>query len=161
MIVVVFICSQFVAFFDWTNIGIWLAISGADFLKGIQMTGFSVIIAFTLVAAFCAMFIASGSALWAVLAPVFIPMLMLLGFQPALIQVAYRIADSATNTITPINSYLPVILSFYQEYKEGSGIGTVFSTMLPYSLAFMIVWMIQLAIWYYLGLPLGPGVLAR
>ena len=134
MIVVVFICAQFVAFFDWTNMGIWLAVSGADFLKGIHLTGFLVIIAFSLVAGFCALFIASGSALWAVLAPVFMPMLMLLGYQPALIQVAYRIADSATNTITPINQYLPVILSYYQEYKEGSGIGTVFSTMLPYSI---------------------------
>jgi aminobenzoyl-glutamate transport protein len=160
-IVMAFTAAQFIAFFNWSNIGILLAVNGADFLESIGLTGLPVVIAFTLFTAFCSLFITSGSALWALLAPVFMPMLMLLGYNPAFIQVAYRIADSATNTISPVNPMLPLILAFYQEYKKESGMGTIFSTMLPYAMAFLAIWIVQMIIWYYLGIPVGPGVSAK
>jgi aminobenzoyl-glutamate transport protein len=160
-IVLVFVIAQFIAYFNWSNLGIMMAVKGAEFLESINLTGFPVIIGFSLVALFASMFVASGSALWAILAPVFIPMLMLLDFHPAFVQIAYRIADSATNTITPTNPYLPMMLAFYQQYKKDSGLGTVMSTMLPYCIAFYVVWLVMMVIWHYFGLPIGPGVYSQ
>ncbi|WP_421617707.1 AbgT family transporter [Brevibacillus sp. TJ4] len=160
-IVLVFVIAQFIAYFNWSNLGIILAVQGAEFLESINLTGFSVVIGFSLVALVGSMFIASGSALWALLAPVFVPMLMLLDFHPAFIQVAYRVADSATNTITPTNPYLPMMLAFYQQYKKDSGLGTIMSTMLPYTIAFYLVWILMMVVWHYFGLPIGPGVYSQ
>ncbi|MGG7619018.1 AbgT family transporter [Bacillus coreaensis] len=160
-IVLVFAAAQFVAFFNWSNMGIVLAVNGSDFLKSINMTGFPIIVLFILFVTTMNLFIASGSALWAMLAPVFIPMFMLLEFNPGFVQIAFRIADSSTNMISPVNPYLPLVLAFYQQYKKDAGLGTVFSTMMPYTILYLIVWIIQLAIWYALGLPIGPGVFAR
>jgi len=156
-IVLVFVIAQFVAFFNWTNISVVMAVNGSEFLKSINLTGFSAILLFILFVTVMNLFIASGSAMWSMLAPVFIPMFMLLDYNPAFIQVAFRVADSSTNMITPMNAYLPLILAYYQQYKKDAGIGTYFSTMIPYAFAFLIVWTIQLFIWYMLGLPLGPG----
>ncbi len=156
-IVLVFIIAQFVAFFNWTNISVVMAVNGSGFLESINLTGFPAILLFILFVTVMNLFIASGSAMWSMLAPVFIPMFMLLNYNPAFIQVAFRIADSSTNMITPMNAYLPLILAYYQQYKKDAGIGTYFSTMIPYAFAFLIVWVIQLFIWYMLGLPLGPG----
>ena len=103
----------------------------------------------------------SASAKWAIMAPVFIPMLMQLGYHPALIQMAYRIGDSSTNIISPLMSYFALIVAFSQNYDEESGIGTLMSTMMPYSICFLITWAIVLVAWFYLGLPLGPGVLIK
>jgi aminobenzoyl-glutamate transport protein len=160
-IVMAFTAAQFIAFFNWSNIGILLAVSGADFLKSIGLTGLPVVIGFTLFTAFASLFITSGSALWAMLAPVFMPMLMLLDYHPAFIQVAYRIADSATNTISPVNPYLPLILAYYQEYKKDAGMGTIFATMTPYALSFLLIWIVQMIVWFVLDLPVGPGVFPR
>lgn len=160
-IVLVFIIAQFVAFFNWTNISVVMAVSGSDFLKDINLTGFSAILLFILFVTVMNLFITSGSAMWSMLAPVFIPMFMLLDYSPAFVQVAFRIADSSTNAITPMNAYLPLILAYYQQYKKDAGIGTYFSTMLPYAVSFLVVWIIQLFIWYSLGLPLGPGASIR
>lgn len=160
-IVLVFAAAQFVAFFNWSNMGIVMAVSGSDFLKSINMTGFPVIIVFILFVTTMNLFIGSGSALWAMLAPVFIPMFMLLDYSPGFIQVAFRIADSSTNMISPVNPYIPLVLAYYQQYKKDAGLGTVFSTMMPYTLLYLLVWIIQLAIWYVLGLPFGPGVYAK
>ena len=157
-IVLVFVIAQFIAYFNWSNIGIMLAVKGAEFLNSINLTGFPVLLGFSLLTCVVSLFVASGSALWALLAPVFIPMLMLMDFHPAFIQVAYRIADSATNTITPMNPYLPMMLVYYQQYKKDSGLGTVISTMLPYAVAFYAVWVVMMFIWYVFGLPIGPGV---
>ncbi|WP_134700887.1 AbgT family transporter [Ammoniphilus sp. YIM 78166] len=160
-IVLVFAASQFIAFFDWTNVGIVMAVNGSEFLKSINMTGFSVIVVFILFVAIMNLFIASGSAMWAMLAPVFIPMFMLLDYHPAFVQVAFRVADSSTNMITPMNPYLPLVLAYYQQYKKDSGMGTVFSTMMPYAILFLLIWIVQMAVWYFLGLPFGPGVYAK
>ncbi|HZG17904.1 MAG TPA: AbgT family transporter [Candidatus Bathyarchaeia archaeon] len=160
-IVLVFVIAQFIAYFNWSNLGIFMAVKGADFLESINLTGLPVLIAFSLLTIVVSLFISSGSALWALLAPVFIPMLMILDFHPAFIQVAYRIADSATNTITPMNPYLPMMLAYYQQYKKDSGMGTVISTMMPYVIAFYAVWIVMMVIWYYMGLPIGPGITAR
>ncbi|MGE7665186.1 AbgT family transporter [Ureibacillus composti] len=160
-IVLVFVIAQFVAFFNWTNLSVVLAVNGSEFLESINLTGFPAIILFILFVSLMNLFITSGSAMWSMLAPVFIPMFMLIGYNPAFVQVAYRIADSSTNMITPMSPYLPLILAYYQQYKKDAGIGTYFSTMIPYALSFLIVWVIMLFIWFTLGLPLGPGVTAK
>lgn len=160
-IVLVFVIAQFVAFFNWTNISVVMAVNGSEFLKDINLTGFSAILLFILFVTVMNLFIASGSAMWSMLAPVFLPMFMLIGYNPAFVQVAFRIADSSTNMITPMNAYLPLILAYYQRYKKDAGLGTYFSTMIPYAVSFLIVWVILLFVWFIIGLPLGPGVYTK
>ncbi|WP_126427317.1 AbgT family transporter [Brevibacillus marinus] len=157
-IVMVFAAAQFIAFFDWSNIGVFLAVNGAELLKSAHLTGLSVIVGFTLLVAVLSLFIFSGSALWALLAPVFIPMFMLLDYHPAFIQLAYRIAESSTNTISPLNPYIPMILLYMAEYKKDAGLGTLIAMMIPYALLFLVVWTGFMILWYLLGLPIGPGV---
>ncbi len=155
-IVLVFFAAQFVYFFRHSNLGIILAIEGADFLKSLGLTGIALIIGFVLLSAFINMFMGSASAKWAIMAPVFVPMFMLLGYHPALTQIAFRIGDSVTNVITPMMSYFALIVTFAEKYKSSYGIGTIISMMLPYSLIFLIGWLILLIIWLILGIPLGP-----
>lgn len=156
-IVMAFAAAQFIAFFNWTNLGTVIAINGANFLKNIGFTGIPLVIGFIIIASFVNLFIGSGSAKWALLAPIFVPMLMLLEYDPGFIQLAYRIGDSVTNPISPLFPHFPVILAFMQQYKQDAGVGTVMSSMLPYSMIFLIVWIIQIVIWMVLGLPVGPG----
>jgi aminobenzoyl-glutamate transport protein len=156
-IVLVFFASQFVYFFKYSRLGIILAIHGAEFLKNIGLTGIPLIIAFVLLSAFINLFMGSASAKWAIMAPVFVPMFMLLGYHPALTQVAFRIGDSTTNLITPMMSYFALIVTFSQKYDERYGIGTIIATMMPYTIFFLIFWIILLCVWMCTGLPLGPG----
>ena len=156
-LVLVFFAAQFVAFFNWTNLGLILAVKGAETLKASGMTGIPLILGFVFLSAFINLFMGSASAKWAVMAPVFVPMLMLLGYSPELTQVAYRIGDSSTNIISPMMSYFALIVAFVERYDKKAGIGTVVATMLPYSLLFLLVWSILLGGWMLLGLPLGPG----
>lgn len=155
-VVLVFFAAQFVYFFKHSNLGIILAINGAEWLQNIDLTGISLIIAFVLLCALINLFIGSASAKWAIMAPVFVPMFMLLGYHPGLTQAAFRIGDSVTNIITPMMSYFALIVTFSQKYDEKYGIGTIISTMLPYTAVFTIGWLIILAIWILLGIPLGP-----
>ncbi|WP_062354149.1 AbgT family transporter [Bacillus kwashiorkori] len=157
-IVLIFAASQFIAYFNWTNLGTWLAVNGAEFLRSINMTGMQVIIGYVIFTALLNLLIFSGSAKWALEAPVFVPMFMNLGYHPGFIQVAYRIADSSTNIITPMNPYLIVILSFMREYDKKAGIGTLMALMLPYSLIFLATWIIMLLVFAFAGIPFGPGV---
>lgn len=157
-IVLVFFAAQFVEYFTYTNLGTVIAVKGADFLKGIGLTGLPLIIGFVLVAAFINIFMGSASAKWAIMAPVFVPMLMELGYSPAFTQMAYRIGDSTTNIISPLMSYFALVVAFAQKYDKESGAGTIISTMLPYSIAFFIGWTVLLIFWFILKLPLGPGV---
>ena len=136
--------------------GVILAINGAQFLQSIGLTGITLIVGFVLLSASINMFMGSASAKWAIMAPVFVPMFMLLGYHPALTQAAFRIGDSVTNVITPMMSYFALIVSFAQKYNDKYGIGTIISMMLPYSLIFSIFWIFLLIIWILLGLPLGP-----
>jgi aminobenzoyl-glutamate transport protein len=146
-----------VAYFNWTNLGIILAVNGADFLRGLELSGVTLIIAFVVLSIVLDLFIGSASAKWAVMAPVFVPMLMLLGYSPELTQAAYRIGDSVCNIITPLMSYFPLIVAFAQKYDKQAGIGTIMAMMMPYSLAFFVGWTLFLIIWFWIGLPLGPG----
>ena len=155
-IVLVFFAAQFVYFFRYSNLGLIFAIEGAGFLKNIGLTGIPLIAAFVLLTAFVNMFMGSASAKWAIMAPVFIPMFMLLGYHPALTQAAFRIGDSVTNLITPMMSYFALIVAFAQKYNEKYGIGTIISTMIPYTVVFTIFWTLLLVIWMWLGLPTGP-----
>ena len=157
-IVLVFFAAQFVYFFKYSNLGIIFAIKGADSLQQIGMTGPLLIVAFILLSALINLFMGSASAKWAIMAPVFIPMLMLIdpAYHPALTQAAFRIGDSVTNLVTPMMSYFALIVTFAQKYDEKYGIGTIISTMIPYSFLLLIAWSALLVIWMLIGIPLGP-----
>ncbi|RKD28982.1 AbgT family transporter [Thermohalobacter berrensis] len=155
-LVLAFVAAQFVKYFSYTNLGTILAVKGAEFLKATGMTGFPLILGFIIVSGFINLFIGSASAKWAIMAPVFVPMLMALGYSPEFTQAAYRIGDSTTNIITPLMPYFAVIVAFAQKYDEDTGIGTLISMMLPYSMAFILAWTILLLIWYVFNLPIGP-----
>lgn len=157
-IVLVFFAAQFIAYFTYTNLGIVIAVKGADFLQNIGLTGIPLILAFILVVAIINIFMGSASAKWAIMAPIFIPLFIQMDISPALTQMAYRIGDSTTNLISPLMSYFALIIAFTQKYDKKSGAGTIMSMMLPYSIAFLIGWSILLIIWFYANIPLGPGV---
>lgn len=154
-IVLVFFAAQFVYFFKESNLGLILAIKGADWLSHVGFTGFPMIASFVILVAFINMFMGSASAKWAILAPVFVPMLMLLGYHPGLTQAAFRIGDSVTNVITPMMSYFALLVTYAQKYNKDYGVGTLISLMLPFSIIFTIAWLILLGIWFYLGIPIG------
>ncbi|PMH41113.1 aminobenzoyl-glutamate transporter [Vibrio sp. 10N.286.49.B3] len=157
-IVLVFFAAQFVAFFNWTNFGQVIAVGGADFLQTIGLTGPALFFAFILMCGFINLMVGSASAQWAVTAPIFVPMLMLVGYAPETIQAAYRIGDSVTNIITPMMSYFGLILAVASRYMKNLGIGTLIATMLPYSMVFMVGWSILFYVWVFLfGFPVGPG----
>ncbi|MFC7365055.1 MULTISPECIES: AbgT family transporter [Bhargavaea] len=156
-IVLAFVAAQMISFFGMSNLGPIIAIKGAAFLKGIGFEGLSLFLGFIVIAALINLLIASASAKWALLAPVFVPMFMLMGYDPAVTQVAYRVADSITNPITPMLAYFAILLTFAKKYDKNIGIGTLIATLLPYSIAFAIFWIILFSIWFLLGLPLGPG----
>jgi aminobenzoyl-glutamate transport protein len=157
-IVLVFFAAQFVYFFNYSNLGIIFAIKGANTLQSIGLTGIPLIIGFVMLSGFINMFMGSASAKWAIMAPVFIPMLMLIdpAYHPGLTQAAFRIGDSFTNLITPMMSYFALIVTFAEKYDKRNGIGTIISTMLPYSIVLGIAWTAFLVLWMLTGLPLGP-----
>lgn len=155
-IVLAFVAAQFIAYFSWSNIGMVTAISGAAALKSIGLTGLPLILLFIIVSAGLNLLIGSASAKWAIMGPVFVPMLMLLGYSPELAQAAYRIGDSTTNIITPLMPYFPVVIAFAKKYDKSVGLGTLIATMLPYSIAFFLLWAVMLMIWMGFGIPLGP-----
>ena len=155
--VLVFFAAQFVAFFNWTNLGLIFAVEGAQVLKAAGLHQVPLLLSFILLSAIINLVMGSASAKWALMAPVFIPMFMLLGYPPELIQIAYRVGDSVTNVISPMMSYFALIIAFVQRYVSKAGIGTLVSLMLPYSITFLIGWSIMFVIWLSLGLPVGPG----
>lgn len=157
-IVLIFAASQFIAYFTWTNIGTWVAVNGAELLTQINFTGIYLIIGYILFTSMLNFLISSGSAKWALEAPVFVPLFMQLGYHPAFTQMAYRIGDSSTNIITPLNPYFIVVLSFLREYDKKAGMGTLISLMIPYTLSFLVVWIIMFLIFFYTGLQFGPGI---
>ncbi|HRJ88773.1 MAG TPA: AbgT family transporter [Pyrinomonadaceae bacterium] len=156
-LVLAFFAAQFVAFFNWSNLGLILAVEGAEVLRSLELGGITLIISFVILSIVLDLFIGSASAKWAVMAPVFVPMLMLLGYSPELTQACYRVGDSVCNIITPLMSYFPLIVAFAQKYDPKAGIGTIMSLMIPYSIVFFIGWTLFLVAWYLLELPLGPG----
>lgn len=156
-ILLCFFCAQFTNYFAWSNLGAVLAIKGAGLLQDMHFTGIPLFIGLVFVCCIVNIFIGSASAKWAILAPVMVPMMMILGYDPAITQVAYRIGDSITNPLSPLFYYFPLILGFVRKYEKDTGMGTVIANMLPYSIAFTICWIILLAIWILFDLPLGPG----
>ena len=156
-LVLVFFAAQFVAYFKYTNLGMIMAIKGAGALKASGLGPIPLMLSFIILSAALNLTMGSASAKWAFMAPVFVPMFMLLGYTPELVQGVYRIGDSTTNMISPMMSFFALIVAFVQKYDAKAGIGTVIATMLPYSVAFTLGWMILLVIWLLLGLPLGPG----
>ncbi len=155
--VLVFFAAQFVAYFKWTNLGLIFAIKGAAVLQASGLGPIPLMISFVFLSAVINLAMGSASAKWAIMAPVFIPMFMFLGYSPELVQTAYRVGDSVTNIISPMMSYFALIIAFMQQYDKKAGIGTVVATMLPYTVVFLLIWMVLLIIWLLIGAPLGPG----
>lgn len=156
-LVLAFILGQFVALFNWTGIGTWTAVQGAAGLEAIGLTGFPAIIAFIVLASCLNLLIISGSAMWTLMAAVFVPMFALLGYEPSFVQAAFRVGDSATQVITPLNPYMIVILGLLRRYEPEAGLGTLMSRLIPFVIPFWLAWASLLAIWFYADLPLGPG----
>lgn len=156
-LILAFILGQFVALFAWTGIGTFTAVKGAAFLESIGLTGFAAIFAFIVLASCLNLLIISGSSMWTLMAAVFVPMFALLGYEPAFIQGAFRVGDSATQIITPLNPYMIVMLGFLQRYEREAGLGTLMSRLVPFVIPFFTAWAILLATWFYVDLPLGPG----
>jgi aminobenzoyl-glutamate transport protein len=156
-LVLVFFAAQFVALFNWTQLGLIFAVEGAEFLKSVGLPKIPLLLAFILLTATVNLAMGSASAKWALMAPVFIPMFMLLGYSPEVTQTAYRVGDSVTNIISPMMSYFALIIAFLQRYEPKAGIGTVVATMIPYSIVFLIGWSLLFALWVFMGWDLGPG----
>jgi len=156
-IVLVFFAAPFVAYFRWSKLGLMFAIEGAGLLKETGLGPVPLMMAFILLTAIINLSMGSASAKWAIMAPVFIPMFMLLGYTPEYVQAAYRVGDSTTNIISPMMSYFALIVAFVEKYERRAGIGTVVATMLPYTIVFLVVWAALFAVWLLLGLPVGPG----
>jgi aminobenzoyl-glutamate transport protein len=156
-IVLSFVAAQFIAYFSWSNLGVIVAVNGANLLEASGFTGIALLLSFVLLSALINLFIGSASAQWAIMAPIFVPMLMLLGYTPEVTQLVFRIGDSTSNIITPLMVYFPLIVAFGQRFDKNLKIGTLIATMLPYSVAFLMSWSLFFALWFLLGLPLGPG----
>jgi len=156
-IALMFFIAQFLNYFNWSNLGIILAIKGANLLKVSEFPIWMVLILFMLMCMLLNLFIGSASTKWAILASVFVPMFMVLGFHPGLIQMAYRIGDAVTNPICAIDAYFVMLLALAQRYDRRCGVGTLLANMMPFALTYGALMMIQLLLWYFLNLPMGPN----
>lgn len=157
MIVLFFAVSQFLAWFNWSNIGIWTSIKGSELLQRWDLPNFLLFAALVAMVAILNLLITSGSAQWALMAPVVVPMMMYVGISPETTQMLYRIGDSPTNIITPMSPYFALALMFLQRYYKPAGVGTLMSLALPYSMSMLLGWFLFFMFWYWLGIPLGPG----
>ncbi|MFC7403822.1 AbgT family transporter [Georgenia alba] len=161
IVVLFFAAAQFVAYFEWSNLGPLLAVRGAEVLESAQLP--TIVLAGGVVLLVCLMnlFITSGSAQWTLMAPVLVPMLMLVGMSPEVTQMLFRMGDSPTNIISPMSPYFALALGYLQKYRSSAGIGTLLSLTLPLSIAILVGWFLFFLLWYAVGLPLGPGVPVR
>jgi aminobenzoyl-glutamate transport protein len=151
----IFFCAQFTTAFGESNLGALLAVKGAELLQWLGLPGTITIVGIILLSAVVNLLVGSASGKWALLAPIFVPILMQLGLSPELTQAAYRVGDSCTNIVTPLMPYFPLVVAFSQRWIKGSGIGTITSLMLPYSVTFLIGWTLFLLGYWMLGIPLG------
>lgn len=156
-IVLVFVIAQFIQIFSYTNLGTVIAVTAANFLNNAGFTGIPMVICIILITTLVNFFMTSGTAKWYIFAPIFVPMFMMLGYTPEFAQIVYRIGDSCTNPITPIYPYLPMIIGMASKYDKKAGMGTIISMMIPYSVAFLLSWIVLVIVWVLLNLPLGPG----
>ncbi|MCX7735357.1 MAG: AbgT family transporter [Candidatus Kapabacteria bacterium] len=155
-VVLAFAAAQFLAYFNWSNLGLVLAVKGATFLQDIGLNGIWLLLSFIFFSMFINFFVTSASAKWAVISPVFVPMMMILGFAPETTQAAFRIADSTTNIITPLLPYFPIILVIAKKYDPSITLGRLISILFPYSLTLAVVWIVVFIIFILLSIPLGP-----
>jgi aminobenzoyl-glutamate transport protein len=154
-IVMAFFCALFIAEFGRSQLGTLLSVEGGSLLAALGMPGPVTLMGIIALVGLVNLFVGSASAKWALLAPIFVPMLMQVGFSPDLTQAAYRVGDSATNIVTPLMPYFPLVVVYCQRYVRGTGIGTVVSMMVPYSIAFLICWSAFLVVYWMAGIPLG------
>lgn len=161
MLVLFFVVSQFIAYFNWSNLGTWTAIKGAELLTHLSLPNPLLFLCFVILVAMLNLLITSGSAQWALMAPIVVPMMLLVGVSPEVSQMLFRIGDSPTNIITPMSPYFALALTFLQRYHKNAGVGTLMSLTIPYSLSMLIGWFLFFLLWYFLGIPLGPGVPVR
>nr|WP_231699141.1 AbgT family transporter [Corynebacterium lujinxingii] len=157
ILVLFFAVSQFLAWFQWSNLGPWTAIKGSELLQSWDLPNMVLFAAFVLMVTTINLFITSGSAQWALMAPIVVPMMMYIGISPEVTQMLYRIGDSPSNIITPMSPYFALALTFLQKYYKKAGVGTLMSLSLPYAVSMLIGWFVFFIIWYFLGIPLGPG----
>ncbi len=156
-IVLMLIVAQFINLFSWSNLDTILAITGADFLQATGLTGPTMFVMYMILVAVLNIFLGSGSAKWAIFAPIFIPMLAQLNYSPAFVQLMYRVGDSITNCVTPLYVYFPLLLGWVHKYNKNIGIGTIVSLLIPYAIILFIMWLVLLFVWYVLNLPIGVG----
>lgn len=157
-IVMVFPLAQFVAFFNWSNMGKFIAVGLTQQLQSLALTGAPAFIGLILLSALLCMFIASGSAIWSLLSPIFVPMFILLGYHPAFAQLIFRVADSSVIPLAPVSPFIPIFLGFLQRYQPNAKLGTYYSLIMPYPLLYFTCWLALVIVWYILGLPIGPGI---
>lgn len=155
IIVLFFAISQFLAYFKWTGMGEVLAITGASTLENINAPGWAILLGIAVLISVMNFIVTSGSAMWSLAAPIFVPMLMLLDIPPETTQALYRIADSVTNCVTPMSPYFIMALGFVQQYRKSAGIGTLASFTIPLAMVIWVVWIAFFMIWYALGIPFG------
>lgn len=160
VIVLFFAVAQFLAYFTWTGIGSVITVEGADFLKSLDAPHLVILLVIIVAISGLNIIISSGSAMWSILAPVIVPMIMYIGLAPEAAMVSFMIGDSVTNT-TPMNAYFILALGFVQQFRKGAGIGTLLSFTVPVSITVLVSWATFFALWYALGIPLGPGVPVR
>ena len=156
-IVLIFVIAQFINMFNYTNLGMIIAVNSAGALEAAGFTGIPLMLFFIILCCIVNLFMTSGTAKWYIFAPILVPMMMMLGYSPEFAQVIYRIGDSTTNAITPIYPYIPIAIGMAKKYDKDFGMGSLISMMLPYAIAFLLVWIIQLIVWVVFKLPLGPG----
>jgi len=159
-LVLAFAAAHFVAMFNWSNLGLIFAINGAAVIQTTSLPMPVLMALIILLTGMINLFIGSASAKWALLAPVLVPMLMLLGISPEMATAAYRVGDGATNIITPLMPYFPLILAFCHRWQKDFGLGSLAATMIPYSIWMMVTGLILTMLWIWLGLPLGPGAVS-
>ncbi|MCV9996436.1 AbgT family transporter [Paeniglutamicibacter sp. ZC-3] len=157
-IVVAFILAQFLALFTWSGLASWVAVNGAQTLKDVNFTSYGAIIAFIAAVSILNLLISSGSSLWTLIAAVFIPMFALIGYEAGFVQAAFRVGDSATQALTPLNPYLVVILGFLRKYEPEAGIGSIIARMLPFTAVFWVLWVLVLTLFFVTGTGTGPGM---
>lgn len=156
-IVLAFVASQFIAWFGWSNLGTIISIGGAEWLQNAGLTGIPLAIGIVILCMVLDIFMGSQTAKWALVSTIFVPMLMLVDFHPAYTQVLYRIGDSVANPISPLFTFFPLLVGYLKKYDKNAGMGTAISLMLPYTITFLITWLIMLIGWTLLNIPLGPG----
>ena len=156
-LVLAFAAAHFVAMFNWSNLGLIVAVHGANGLEQMALPTPILLMLIVLFTGVTNLFVGSASAKWALLAPVLVPMLMLVGISPEMTTAAYRVGDGATNIITPLMVYFPLILIFCQRWVKGFGLGSLAALMVPYSFGLMIVGLVLVGMWVAFDIPLGPG----